>query len=401
MNEVAFQYHAIDRDGKTVRGRVVAACESDATRKLRSSGLTPTEIRSGRAPRKRASFRGITLSEVAALTRELSVLVDANLPVAKGLGGVAAQDTSPALAEVSHNIASRIESGDSISSAFAAHPRTFDRVYVQTIRAAEASGRLAPVLGHLAEMLDERVAASQALRRALSYPVVVLGFVSLALIVLLTFVIPRFSDTFAAGGVDLPWITQVVQALGGSMQSQWYFYLAGAASLVYALMAMWKSPSGRLVYERLFLRIPHVRGMLVAACMARFSRVLAISLESGVGLVESIELAGSASGRPLFEEYTRDVARRMRGGARIDEALTRSPYVPGFARRMLSSGSDAKELGRAALIVAEHFDRETKHLSKSVNTLVEPLLTVALSSVVLLVSLSVFLPMWQMVRVNR
>lgn len=400
MSAVTVRYTAIDRQGRSTRGRLEASGEAEAIRKLGERGLTPVELSTDSGGRGLFSKR-ITRSDLSAMTRELSVLLDAQIPIGRGMASMADQQSNPMLREVLLKVASAIESGSSITDALTAHKDVFGEVYIETIRAAEQSGSLAPVMSHLADMLERQVASSQTLRRALTYPVVVLGAVIVALVVILVFVVPRFAATFSANGIKLPLMTQIVQGLGLSMREHWWAYLLGAGAAVWCVVAAWRSEGGRRRIESVLPRIPHVGRIVVTVTTARFMRVVSIALEAGIDLTDAIQMGGKATGRPLFADECAHIADSLRGGESLEDLLNQSKYLPPFARRMIAAGKDSRDLARASGIVSEHYDRESDHLSKSISSLIEPVMTFGLAAVVLVVALSVFLPMWEMVRMSR
>ncbi|MEZ6318437.1 MAG: type II secretion system F family protein [Phycisphaerales bacterium] len=397
--EIEFRYAAVDSAGKRTRGTLSASSQHAAFRKLSADGLTPIKLE----PARETASRGgrVRTEDIASLTRELSVLVEARIPVARGLASVAESETNAELAGMVRDIAASIESGRRITDAFAKYADVFGDVYIETLRAAERSGSLAEVTSHLAEMLERSIETRKQMKRALSYPTIVLGFVFLALTIIVVFVVPKFAVIFSTNGVKLPLTTRIVQAIGDSVKHNWYIYLPAIAACIVVTVLAWKAPAGRRWFERLFLRLPHIGSMFVAMTAARFCRVLSISIGSGLDLTESIAMAGRATGRPLFAAETAVMADRMRSGAALNDVMKGSRYLPSFARRMLSAGKDSKELAHASGIVAAHYDRESDHLARSINTLIEPLMTIALAGIVLLVALSVFLPMWQMIKITH
>lgn len=398
--ETTYSYVALDQSGRKSRGTLGAVSEHAAYRDLASRGLTPVKLQP-EAAGGRSRRRRIKAEDVTALTRELSVLVEARIPIARGLVSVAENESNPALAEMVRDIAARIESGEKITDAFGRYRQVFGDVYIETLRAAEQSGTLDSITAHLAVMLERSLETRKQLKRALSYPAIVIAFIAVAMTVIVVFVVPKFAVIFQTNGVALPVTTRVVQAVGDSVKGYWYAYAGALAAGVGSLVWMWRTPAGRNRLELLMLRVPCLGAMLVAMTAARFTRVLAIAIGSGLDLTESIVMAGRATGRPIFTEETAHMAERMRGGASLMDVMRQSRYLPSFARRMLAAGKDSKELASASGIIAAHYDRESDHLARSVNTLIEPIMTIALAAIVLLVALSVFLPMWQMIKINH
>ncbi len=397
-----FHYVALGAGGARDRGVIEAETSQDAYRALTRQGLTPIEV-TGRTPDTSPtfSFQRITAADVADLTRELGVLVEARIPLARGLSSIAEHETKPALKAMILDVAASIEAGQPMTDALARYQGVFGEAYIETMRAAERSGNLARVITHLAEMLDRQIESRQQLKRALTYPLIVLGVVALAMVVIFVFVVPRFAETFQQQGVKLPAVTRIVQAIGLSARTYWYAYAGAAIAAAVSLRLAWRSPLGRIKLERVLARVPCVGSIILATLAGRFARVLSIGLGSGLNLIDALEISGRATGHHAFRAECRGMAERLRGGAPFTDVLRESRFMPGFARRMLGAGKDSDEIAKAGEIVARHFDREASHLSKNINSIIEPVLTVVLAVVVLVVALSVFIPMWQMVRANR
>ena len=141
--------------------------------------------------------------------------------------------------------------------------------------------------------------------------------------------------------------------------------------------------------------------MFTCVTTARFSRVMSIGLESGIEVIESIEIAGGATGRPVFQDECVRMCDRMRSGESLSDVINNAHGLPNFARRLFGSGKDSTELAKAGKIIARHYDRQSDYLAKNINTIIEPMITIAMAGIVLLVALSVFLPMWQMISINK
>lgn len=401
MSATAFAYDAIGADGARTRGRIQAPSQVEACRRLRAEGLTPLKVAPARAESRLFTFQRVTSDEVVDLTQQLAMLVQSRIPLAQGLMSIAEQDAKPALRDMLVSIASSIEAGASIPESLEPHRHVLGDIYIETMAAAQRSGNLSDALEHLSEVVQKQAEARRQLKKAMTYPAIVLAVVALAVSVIIVFVVPRFGATFRAQGVEMPLVTQIIQAVGQSVRANWWAYASTLAGAVAAGTLLWRSASGRLVYERAFLSLPFIRRLVVATTIARFGRVLGLGIGSGLDMIDAIQMAGRATGRPLFVNECAVVADRLRRGEDLAEALKDSRYLPSFARRMLTAGEDAREMSRACSIVARQYDREATHLTGQINTLIEPLLTLVLACVVLLVALSVFLPMWQMVRVSN
>lgn len=398
---VTYKYRAVDEHGARHNGKIDAASERNAFQALADRGLTPLTLRECSASAFQVRTRRVTALEVATLTREMSVLVEASIPIGRGLMSIAEHEKNPMLRDMVTDIATMIQSGEKITVAFAKYSRVFGDVYIETLRSAEKTGQIGPVASHLADMLERNIETSQQVRRALTYPLIVICFVALALSVIVIFVVPKFATIFEANGVDLPLTTRVIRVAGGSLTNHWYAYAIAALAAVLALRQSWRNRNGRLRIERVIHAIPYIGDMFTSVTTARFSRVMSIGLESGIEVIEAIEIAGGSTGRPLFQDECVRMCDRMRSGEPLPDVINRATGLPSFARRLLGSGKDSKELARAGKIIARHYDRQSDHMAKNINTFIEPMITIAMAGIVLLVALSVFLPMWQMISINK
>lgn len=401
MSGTTYAYTAVDPTGKRRRGRVNAPNERDAFHAVTAEGLQPIRLKPVTQSTGHFSWQRITKRDIASLTRELSVLVEAKIPIARGLLSMSEHEPKRAVREMVRDIATMIESGQPITEALGRYQGVFGDVYIETMRAAERSGNLQSVLEHLADMLERQMESSQMLRRAMAYPIIVLSVVAIAVGVIVVFVVPRFGATFASQGMDLPFVTQLIKALGDSVRSAWWAYLGVVVGAVSSVCIAWRTTGGRLAIERFGLVVPYLRRIIIAVTASRFARVFSIGLDSGLDAIESLELSGRATGRPAFVIECDRMGERLRSGDQLSDVMSGTAYLPHFARRMMAAGKDAKELSSASAIVAKHYDREAEHLTKNINTFIEPILTAMLAGIVLMLALSVFLPMWQMVSMNR
>jgi type II secretory pathway component PulF len=401
MSLARFEYAAVNTLGVTASGVIESATTQDAYRTLAARGLTPLYVRESRAHQPLFSFGTIRADDITGFTRELSVLLDARIPLDRGLASIANHHEKPALRTIVREIAQAVESGIALTEAMSRHPHLFSEVYVETIRAAERTGNLGGIVAHLADLLERRDETRRMLKRALTYPAIVTTIILAAIIVIFVFVIPRFSATFQAQGVTLPAVTRIVQSVASSFTTFWYLYAAAVLTGSVALALMWRTVSGRLRLEHVLYRTPYLGTMLVSDLISRFGGIMSIGLASGLDVIDSLAIAGRSTGSRLFSAHTTQMAERLRGGASLPGVLDNSTLIPSFARRMIVAGKDAKELSKACDAVGRHYERRATHLMRNINTIIEPILTVALAGIVLVVALSVFLPMWEMIRVKR
>ena len=403
MSRLTFHYRAVDPTGARRSGVLEAGSAQEAYRRLTTDGLVATSVRqvagaaSGRAVARRLFGQRIRREEIAHFTYQFSVLLQARIPVVECFSSSAEQENNPALKAVLQDIATRVQSGSNITDSMDAHRRIFGSVYIETIRAAERTGNMIEVLGHLATMVEEEVEMTRIVRGALMYPLTVVIALSLAIGFLLMFVVPRFATMFASRGVDLPLLTRVLQAVGESMRSHWWIHLAAIGGAVWLLRRAWKTPASRARIDRWLHRIPYLNRLLIALAVGRFASIFGLSLSSGLGLIDSLDMSGRATARPMLEADTRRLIEQVRQGGRLSEVIPTCAYFPAFVRQLMAAGETSAELPRMCAIIARHYQRESKHLAKNAATVIEPVLIALLTGTVLVVALAIFLPMWDMV----
>lgn len=399
MSQLAFEYRAVDRAGAAAQGTLQASSSQDAYRKLLAQGLTPVRIRSAKAKRSAGRRGKVRPVDISHFTHQLAVLLEARIPVSDCFRSIAEQEPNAKLKEISLNIAQSVQAGKNITSALEPHRALFGTVYVETIHAAETSGNMITVLGHLADAVEEEAEMKRTVRGALMYPIAVVAALTIATLFLVTFVVPKFAKMFSERGVDLPFLTQVLSGLGISIRSWWYIYLALIIGAILGLRAAWRNESSRRKIDAWLHQVPYLKAILTGVAVSRFASVLGISLRSGIGLIDALSMAGRASGRPLLMSDTERMVAQVRSGGRLRDVVRDCDYLPGFVKQLISAGEESGEIPRLCGVIAQHFSRETKHLTKNLATVIEPILIAGLTGVVLIIALAVFLPMWDMVKI--
>jgi type II secretory pathway component PulF len=395
MSELAFRYQAIDAQGARTRGVIAAANPDEACRRLVAAGLRPLRLNARRTVRVGRSA-AINPRDLAHLTYQVAVVMEARIPLADGLRSIAGQEADPRIRTVVDDVADQIESGSSVTEALRRHRDTFGSVYIETVRAAETSGTMVRVLQRLADMLERLYETRKNIRGAMLYPACVLGAMVLASAFLLAVIVPRFAVLYGARGIALPLPTQLLIGISDFVRTFWHVLIAGGAAAVLGTRGAWRHPGWRLRIDGWLHRVPVVRSILRGTAVGRFSHILGIALQSGVGLIEALGMAGAASGRPLLQADTGRMCEQVKEGRRLADVMQACEYMPGFARRMIAAGEEAGDLPRMCEIVARHYDRELGHLTKSLPTVLEPVLVALLAGGFLLLALAIFLPMWDM-----
>ena len=399
MSALNFEYTAADRAGVKRRGVATATNKAEAYRKIAGLGLTPLSIRPvGTKLSSRFGSSRIKTKDLSNFTYQLGVLVSARIPISEGLVNIAQQEKDVKFKALVMDLAKRIQSGEQLAAAMEAHQDALGEVYVETIRAAEKSGNLPKVLDHLTDMLEKGQEQTRMVRGAMMYPLCVISVLGLAVLFMCGFVVPKFAKMFQSKQLKLPIFTEILMGFGNSLQGYWWAYLIGIAGAVFGIRMMWVRPDGRALIDRIAHRIPYLNSILIGSTISRFTRIFALSLQSGLGLIDSLELAGKAAGRPLLAKDVQKMVSQVRSGGRLMEVLVACKYLTPFTKRMLIAGEQSAEIPKMCTVVSKHYDRETSHLTKNLSTVIEPVLIVAIAGVVLLIALAIFMPMWDMAK---
>lgn len=413
-----FSYAAIDRrTGKDRSGVIDAATLASGVAELKAEGLLPVDVsETGRGAPEPATDadrvplrsrrgrgwgrRGLRAPERALFTRQLAALVRAGLPVLGGLEVLARQRCGGPAGVLAADLAETIRAGGSLSDALARHPRSFDRLYLNLVRAGEAAGALGEVLERLAAFLEKSERTRRQIRGALTYPAFVL-LVAVGIVAALTvFVVPRFRDVFASvlNGQSLPPLTEAVLAVAdfGRVHGLW---LAGAtAGGCLLAAAIGRSSVGGRIFDRWRLGVPFAGAVESHASAARFARTLGTLLGSGVAVLEALAITRAALRNRVVADAVEAVGERVRVGEALSAAVEATGRFPPVLTSLMQVGEETGQLPQLLQRVADVCDEDVDRAVTAFTTLLEPLTIVGMAVVVGTVVLALFLPIIQIVQ---
>lgn len=392
----AFEYRAQDANGRCCRGLQEAESARHARQLLRERGLRITRLsgakNSRQAGRHAQSGTRIGGTDLALLTRQLSTLIHAGLPLEEALGAVAAQSEKRAVSNLLAAVRSRVIEGHALATALAAFPRAFPELFRATVAAGERSGHLGHVLEQLADYTEARQTSRQKIQLALVYPMILM-FASVAIVgFLLGYVVPDVVKIFIDSGQPLPVLTQAMIAISSGLRSYGWFLLllllAGASAARWAL----RQPRLRLRWHALLLDLVLVGGVLRAMEAARFASTLAILGKSAVPLVDALEISAAVIANLAIRQRMHDVARTVREGGTLARGLERSGDIPPMMLHLIASGERAGELDSMLARAAEQQEKTLAARIALVVSLFEPIMLVLMGGVVLLIVMAILLP---------
>ena len=395
----AFEYVAVDLDGKRTTGVISADTGQAARRELRLRQLTPidVEIIRGDVESGRVRVSG-TLSDKhrAVLTRQLAVLLQSGMQVDQAISAIAGEETNPGVRKLLAGIHSQIAEGVRFADALETAPRAFPPLYRAVASAGENFGKLDDVMDHLAGYLESSYRVRKKVQSALIYPAV-LTIMALGMVGgLMVFVVPRLVEQFDLFGGTLPWLTRQVIGLSNFLQGVGgVIVLAILIATPFVFRFLKRGAAGR-VMDRLFLRLPVVGPMITTVQAARFARVFSTLSSSGATVLESLGAAGKATTNKVFEDAARQVIERVQEGGSFSSALKATGVFPPLMVQMVSMGEQGRNLSLMMNRSAEMLEEEFETSTATMLSLMEPFIIIVMGGMVGLIVLSIMLPIIQL-----
>lgn len=397
----AFEYSALDADGRTQRGVLQADTVRAARGVLRDRGLVPVEVdavREGATHADVASYfrRGLSRNELALVSRQLATLVSAGLPIDEALAALAEQAGRARSRALVVQLRSRVMEGASLAAALGEFPESFPPIFRATVAAGESSGRLGDALSRLADYTESREALTRALWVALAYPVL-LAIVAIAIATgLLVYVVPQVVGVFQNLKQELPLVTRVLIAIANAVRAFGLLALVGLVVAAFGFRYLLRRDAVRLAVDRFVLGLPVVGRLVRATNTARAARTLATLSASGVNLLEAMQLAaGTVRNRPMQDAMKRAAARVREGGG-FARALAESGYFPPVAVRLIASGEKSGRLDEMLEQAAGQQAREVEASLATFAAVLGPGVIVLVGGLVLFIVLAILLPIFEL-----
>lgn len=401
----AFEYTALDVNGREVRGVQEGESARHVRQLLRDQQLLPMQVSlvtSGQVAKgvigKRRSPRGnrVSNTDLALLTRQLSTLVKAALPLEDALRAVSEQSEKPAVQKIVTAVRARVTEGVTLAAALGEFPRVFPDIYRATVAAGEQSGRLDVVLERLADYTESRDQLRQRVIGALLYPIV-LTIMCIAIIAgLLTYVVPKVVEVFESGQNALPWMTQVLLLISDGLR-EYGLWMLLVLTIAAVLFKRWlRAPEARYRFDGWMLRLPLVGKLIRGFDTARFTRTLSILTGSAVPVLEGLRIAGAViSNRPM-RAAVEEAAERIREGAPIGRSLAVSKLFPPMTVHLIASGEASGRLEEMLDRAATNQERELDGLLTALVGLLGPLMIVGMGVFVLAIVFAMLMPIFEM-----
>lgn len=402
-----FSYVGVDQSGKKITGEVEAASTQEATNKIRKMGYFPSGIKEKAGlqtgpdaagtvmPKKGFYIGGVNQKQLTQFTVQLATLQDAGLPLLRSLKILAAQLKPSKLKDIITDVYSDVEAGNSFSESLAKHPSTFDRLYVNMVKAGEAGGVLDTVLIRLATFMEKAQALKRKVIGAMTYPAVVIIIAVLILTVIMTKVVPQFKKIFEEMelGRGLPAQTELLMSISDTLIAYWYLIPIIPLGIYFGSLAISRSTKGKIFIDRMKLRLPLIGIIFRKAAIARFSRTFGTLLNSGVPILEALNIVKNTVGNEVVANAIEHVHDSIREGESIVGPLSESRVFDMMVINMIEVGEESGELDKMLHKIADNYETEVDALVSSLTTIIEPAIIVFLGVAVGFIVISLFSPL--------
>jgi type IV pilus assembly protein PilC len=400
MAQHTFAYTALDANGGRRTGSVDADSTDAAVAHLASEGRFVLEIvqaegGKGATEQVSVSTRPPSAQDLALFTRRLADLSSAGLPLDRVLRVVAEQSESGVLKRICEEALVDVSSGLPVSQALAKHPRYFNSVFTQTLRAGEASGQFGEVAARLADYQEKDVTRRGQITSALVYPTLLATTALGVIIFLMTFVLPRMSGVFKDMGNELPITTRMLLDTSNFVTANWLLLIIVIGGVGGGLYAWFQTPGGAEARDRFLLGAPLVGPVVMKATVSRFARVLGTLIYGGVPILEALEIAGLSANNAVFLKSARLVEADVRAGRPIADAMSDAGGFPPVLTHMIAVGEETGDLPKMLGRVSDSLDFEVDTGMRRIVSLVEPIIVLSMGVVVGFVVLSILLPIYQ------
>jgi type IV pilus assembly protein PilC len=399
-----FAYVARTRQGAIKKGELPAKSRDEALEHLRKQALVVTTIQE---KVKEGGFKNpfggsVSDKDIVVFTRQFATMINAGLPLIQCLEILASQSENKMLGKTVGDVKLDVESGSTFADALKKHTKVFDELYVNMVHAGEIGGLLDTILVRLAKHIEKAMKLKSQIKSAMVYPAAIMGVAGIVITVLMVWVIPIFAKMFAemsGGKAGLPGPTQLVIDMSNFMQANILFLIAGVFGVGWAVKKYYNSPKGRVVMDRLFLRLPVVGELIRKASVAKFTRTLGTLITSGVPILDGLAITARTAGNKIVEEAILSARQSISEGKTVAEPLSKTNVFPKMVTHMISVGESTGALDAMLGKIADFYDDEVDAAVAALTSLLEPMMMVFLGTVIGFIVIAMYLPIFKMASV--
>ncbi len=394
-----YVWAGVDGSGRETKGEIEARDEQTARLLLSRKKIRIKKLKT----KPKDLFENLSFlqpkvktKDIVIFTRQLSTMIDAGLPLVRGLEILASQQENPTFKKMLTQIKTDVESGSTFAEALKKYPKHFDRLYCNMVAAGEIGGILDEVLRRLSDYMEKAQALKAKVKSAMTYPIIVLAISTLVLSIILLFVIPTFAKMFADFGSALPLPTQIVINLSNFVKSYFLVMVALGIVFVFLFKKYYSTQKGRFTVDRLLLKAPVFGPLIRKVAVAKFARTLGTLINSGVPIIEALNVAAGTAGNKVIEETIKNVKASISEGRSIAQPLMNSKIFPSMVVQMISVGETTGALDAMLNKIADFYDEEVDAAVDALTSMIEPFMIVFLGGTIGGIIIAMYLPIFKL-----
>ena len=399
-------YTAMDSKLKEQKGKIVADSQAAAEAELKKRGFFPTSVKAVVvSKKKKAGGSGFNMAlgpmvikrkELTVLTRQLAILLSAGLPLIRSLRTLERQAANPAVRVVLGKTADTVEGGATFAEALSQNPKSFDKLYLNMVRAGEASGAMEIILDRLASFMEKAAKIAGKVKSAMIYPIVILSISILAMVGLMIFIVPNFEKIFRdllGPSEPLPGITMLIIGISNTLVSKWYMYVGGVVGVVLFFVILVKIPQGKWAFDWVKYNVPLFGPIIAKTAVSRFSRTLGTLMSSGVPVLNALAIVKETSGNEVVAGAIQKVHDAVKEGEGIAPPLGKTKVFEEMVVSMVEVGEETGKLPEMLTKIADTYEDEVDNAVGALTSMIEPLMIVLLAGIVGTIVIALFMPL--------
>lgn len=396
-NQDIFVWEGTDRKGARTKGEVKGVSIALVRAELRRQGINPLKVKKKPKSLFGSAKKKITPKDIAVFSRQLATMMSSGVPLVQSFEIIGRGHDNPSMQDLIMAIKSDVESGSSLSEALAKHPRYFDELYCNLVRAGEQAGILETLLHKIALYKEKVEAIKGKIKKAMFYPSAVIVAAFIVTTILLYFVVPQFESLFKGFGADLPAMTQMVINMSVFVQAYWWAMLLAVGGGIYAFIEGKKrSPKFNHFLDRMVLQIPVIGDIVNKATIARYARTLSTMFAAGVPLVEAMATVAAASGNIIYTNAILRIRDEVATGVSLQMGMRQSGLFPNMVVQMVAIGEEAGSLDAMLAKVADFYEEEVDNAVDGLSSLLEPMIMAFLGVIIGGLVIAMYLPIFKM-----
>jgi type IV pilus assembly protein PilC len=396
----SYKYVARDSTGSQKRGIAQAASSTDVISHLQEQGFTPisiNEISAGVSKSRRVSrHKRIKSADLSALCWQLATMVEGGIPITVALDTIAEDAEHSNIEPILRSVSEKVKKGQSFSDGIAEFPKIFNKLSFALILAGETSGNMGGALGKLAEYFDSRDKLARKIKGAMAYPIFVMSFITLIVIFIMAFIVPRFVTIFDTLGGELPAFTRGFMGFYDILRNNIFYIIAFVFVLVTFCVIFNKTKKGHHFFSRAVLRLPLFGNVLSQAFVAIFCKTMSTLLSAGVSVLEVFDVLSGMTGNDIIKSAITRTRENIVEGSNISSSMAATGFFPNMVIKMIQVGEESGSLSTVLEKTSEHYERKVDSTVNTMTSLLEPIMIVSVGAVVSVVVIALYLPIFTM-----